>query len=522
MKELTTKDLIERGYFPEELPPFFSTKSFADNFGKLAKEIRKKQNWPEESLAVRYSIPKGRFSRRNLSIPNPLVFLELAELIANNRNDIQVIYNRSKISISKPKRHDQRAVKPEKNFNEFKNLAFAISSSHKYELKTDITRYYPSMYTHSIPWAMHSKAASKKNRGDGLLGNKIDRILRKMQSGQTVGIPIGPDTSFIVSELVGAAIDQQLVQAISKEVKGVKIIRFADDYYFYFSSKSDGMRILAILRKILADFELEINEAKTKIGEFPNWHCLESEWAMVLQNFQFIDHAKELPQFFNAAFRYAEQEPNGPVLKYAARILKDLDFSNEHWPLAQNWLQKMFSYNTATLPYVAAIFIENKDKVDTANLAASLASLIDEHCELGHSYEVSWALYLAKEFGLIMSAETFSKILKSGDVISSLVVLDMKSEGQVTGRGSLRSLIKELNDEDVFLSDKWLLAYEARHNPRFKKLFSGKIKDNNGFKLLRNAGVIFYKPQKSEKIAEAHSETFTILDRIFSGSTYEG
>ena len=77
----------------------------------------------------------------------------------------------------------------------------------RYLLKTDIARFYPSIYTHSVPSALHGKAAARADKKYKLLGNRIDLWLRETQDKQTGGIPIGPDTSFLIGEILGTALD---------------------------------------------------------------------------------------------------------------------------------------------------------------------------------------------------------------------------------------------------------------------------------------------------------------------------
>jgi hypothetical protein len=60
---------------------------------------------------------------------------------------------------------------------------------------------------------MHGKAASKKDTSSNsptVNFNKLDWCLRRGQDGQTIGIPIGPDTSRIIGELICSAIDGKL------------------------------------------------------------------------------------------------------------------------------------------------------------------------------------------------------------------------------------------------------------------------------------------------------------------------
>jgi hypothetical protein len=40
----------------------------------------------------------------------------------------------------------------------------AVRYAARYVLKTDVARFYHSIYTHSIPWVIHGKAAAKKKQ----------------------------------------------------------------------------------------------------------------------------------------------------------------------------------------------------------------------------------------------------------------------------------------------------------------------------------------------------------------------
>ena len=93
----------------------------------------------------------------------------------------------------------------------------------RFILRTDIARFYPSIYTHVIPWAFHGKEQAKANRTEGL-GNELDRLVRTAQDGQTMGIPVGPDTSLVIAEAVAASLDADLSQF---RLQG---FRFMDDY----------------------------------------------------------------------------------------------------------------------------------------------------------------------------------------------------------------------------------------------------------------------------------------------------
>jgi hypothetical protein len=172
---------------------------------------------PPVAKLCRYSLARAqsRF-RRILSIPNPLHFFNLSECIVANWNAIQAMYSQSPICLSTPTRIPQnpRAVSPR-----FPRRDLALNQARQRGgrrsiLQTDIADFYPSVYTHSIPWALHTKQVAKANRTNALFGNRIDQLVRNSQDGKAVGLPIGPDTSFVIAESILAAADLQFANLL--------------------------------------------------------------------------------------------------------------------------------------------------------------------------------------------------------------------------------------------------------------------------------------------------------------------
>ncbi len=147
---------------------------------------------------------------------------------------------------------------------------------------SDIDQFYPSIYTHSIPWALHTKTAAKAAvkagkaaKGPPLLGDVLDKALRDMNDGQTHGIPIGPDTSLVIAEITLAAADKELISRSSRPLTGH---RYVDDYELSFDSLSRAEDVLSDLQAVLASLELLLNPRKTRIVDLP-MH-LDDEWAV--------------------------------------------------------------------------------------------------------------------------------------------------------------------------------------------------------------------------------------------------
>lgn len=100
-------------------------------------------------------------------------------------------------------------------------------------------RNFPSIYTHSIPWALHGKAVSKKSTSiTALAGNLLDKCTQHTRDKQTNGLLIGPHSSNIIAEIILTKIDVEL------QAKGYKkIARHIDDYAFYAEDFAEAARL---------------------------------------------------------------------------------------------------------------------------------------------------------------------------------------------------------------------------------------------------------------------------------------
>jgi len=90
------------------------------------------------------------------------------------------------------------------------------------EIKVDISKFYPTIYTHTIAWALLGKEKAKfyfkqKDNLAALIADgdsdaelykyaeSLDNAIRACQERQSIGIPIGPDSSHILAEAVACS-----------------------------------------------------------------------------------------------------------------------------------------------------------------------------------------------------------------------------------------------------------------------------------------------------------------------------
>ena len=243
---LTAKDLINWGYFPVEVPPPFQTNDLAEkmNLLPLSELERSIKQWTKKSKknipgskSCLFSVPRVKNLRRNLTIPNPFYQLMLCYYIEKNWDKIKDHVKKSPISISRPcfpiiRDKQKRSFDVVKDKVNFEQEIALRSTQFRHMLRADISRYYDTIYTHSIAWALHGKAIAKRERNNrSLFGNDLDRCLRGTRDGQTIGIPMGTGFFCDIAETIATAVDIELEKQLNEPLKGIRII---DDYFLFF------------------------------------------------------------------------------------------------------------------------------------------------------------------------------------------------------------------------------------------------------------------------------------------------
>jgi hypothetical protein len=565
---MTLKDLIERGYFPKELPPPFDTSDLSkdiesilaswstvfenntqvnsatfilsQNPGETSQQFkdRKKAHRADfiskynASRATVYSISKGKLSRRFLQIPNPKHFSILSEKIVSRWTDYESVFNLSEYSQSYPIPEtaiDKRSVSTfSKSVAEFRNSLLKTSIDKLIEVRVDISKFYPTIYTHSISWALLGKEKAKryfkeKDNLDVLIAGgdndaalykyaeSVDIAIRACQERQSIGIPIGPDTSHIVAEIIACRIDSILKTRLSSI--GLKACRYYDDYYLYVSTKDEADKVLKSLQLILSEFQLEINEAKVKIREFP--FSFEDEFTTSLHTFDFkkTNQANSIKHYFSLIWAFAERNPKKTdwIFKYALRIFEysTIVIQKNSWKVFEDLLVKTALIEPAILDILTRIFITYNLYLDTDSkekLRRLINVIIKEHCPVRHNFEMAWALWIAKSFEIEIEEQSANDIIETRDSISNLILLDLINNSTlVKGHPKVGDLEAELKD-DILMSESWLLAYEAVKKGWLTPIEANLLDNNLFFKILKDKNVEFYKHTKQLKTYKPKEE----------------
>jgi len=241
MYELTPdavyEGLLAHGLFGEKLPPIFT----AEPFFKYCKSLSQ----PFSSNPMEYVTFNGMRNinvPRQFGLPTPMAYQRLCRCLGDNWTQIQAHFQDKTANQShKVSRIHVRKLEGKKCIFEMGYKNWKIDGSPEPDLligkrwlvKADISTCFPSIYTHSIPWALVGKSQSKANRKKGWF-NDIDRCTRQIKNGETHGLLIGPHASNLLAEIILVCIDKKLVDA------GFKYIRNVDDYSCYVETYEKG------------------------------------------------------------------------------------------------------------------------------------------------------------------------------------------------------------------------------------------------------------------------------------------
>lgn len=473
---MKTSDMLSKGFFPKEFPSFFDSTNFRNSL-RINNNILEAA--PKTSLSIKTSIPKDAGFRRNVAIPNPKHFTLLSKFLDEKSDDINRFYDLSNISMSRTcsKRGSVRAVSNSHLYEEIIEERIIKGFSSKYIVTTDISKFYGSIYTHSIPWALHGKSESKRERTDALWGNKLDRLVRNMQDGQTLGIPIGPDSSRIVSEIIGVALDK-IIQESSQTING---IRFIDDFFIFADSYSEAETVSNIMNRALREFELTANEVKTSIEQMPA--IVENINLQKIQNFKIrkgvSEQKADIIHLYNLAIEIYKKNPHNNSFSYFLAKIEPIKIHERNWNLVESICLQVASAETKNLIEISKIFVSYKAfgyPLNAEKIKEGLIKIAQNGINNNFGFEICWAFWLVTELGIIISQE-FANLSNLKDPMAIISIFMANKRGSYPCNLDLRSWNNLLHPTALY-DDNWLLAYEGESR--------GWLRNNNGISLIDN------------------------------------
>lgn len=521
---------LEAGYFAEELPPPFVTHSFA----RVRKSLL--QDWKGEatyatfrSRPEQFTIPRYGAARRRVTIPNPINFYRLAASIADGWIEIRDHISKSKVTEFRPilDAEGPRSIF-RMDFAIIDRRTAEILSDYDHAFKTDITRFYHSIYTHSIAWALYGKSWVKANRNSAKfkssIGNILDTELRKGQEDQSIGIPIGPDTSRILSEVVAVGLENELAGQLSNVDR--RAVRYVDDILIGFDEDESEDQVAAALEAAMSHYELDINISKTRIlGKRGREHI---DWVQELQACKVRNESddaqrSDLERFFTLALLYAEENEKDAVLKWALKRSRTFNIRKGNQNIYFDYIIRICRKSLSTMPIIAQSLIEARDNgisVPRDRVEKFIIDTLRVHGRVGHAFEVSWSLFIAKGLRIRLKREHLIETFRIESSLCALLCMDLNKRGLVEG-GIDETAWLPYATEDGLTSPMWLLAYEAVRKGWWSDGRRDYVANNPLFGPMLKRGVFFYDekrnvPRLRRELRDANSQrirTKMILSR---------
>lgn len=453
-KEKIAKWLLEEGYYPEQyiVPPSFKVNKFdlkANPYFAIDNSNAAQPKFEhEKDELLNISFPKTELTDRTFGIIAPKIYHDIVWYLTNDWDDIlkslfrtnNIIHSYSfPIPITSKSEGELGNLRAGRMIYEYLEMAendlVAEAYNYKYILKSDIKNFYPSIYTHSIAWAIHTKETIRKkgnrNKFNDYVGLVLDKLFQYSNDGCTNGIAIGPAISDLIAEVILSAVDTECSKVIT--AKGIDFIgvRFKDDYRFLCHSKEDAKLIIKILQKQMALYNLTLNESKSQAIELPEG--LFREWTAEYQTFSLRYRKKISYKRFENSFRGTLKvdkkfEGTGVVDRFLSELYtknQELKFNFKDKDLlkAISLLLMLKERRNKSFPQILGIIEQiieqNKGKVRIiSKISSIIENLLNEKLKNleDNQYDLLWLIYFVKSldlFTVTLPKKINSELIKS-------------------------------------------------------------------------------------------------------------
>ena len=531
---LFAEALLERGFYPENVPPVFRV----ENLHEAALPYLTASTYTlgkEPTEPSFYSALKRGGSRRVFSLPNPTFYIDSVVFINNHRAQLFEHFQKTDDSFSVPIYSETGRAAKIKSHSEFHRARRRHLAASRYIVKTDISRYFHSIYTHSIPWALHGKSAAKSDRkpeSSAMFGNRLDFILRQSQDGQTIGIPVGPDVSYYISEIVGKAIDHRFRQAMGDDCV---YLRLVDDIYIGVDEIDLADDFLFGIRDAIRFFQLDINDGKTIVLDASA--DLDPFWPVRLRKeiTAFSDLkptgdggqvGRDLLYLLDEIFRTAKSESDDGIIRYAIRQIDEAGLWNSYWGYLEPFLFRAAVSYPRSWDYVARVVswrLRKKHAVSSGAWVKVLGKTLSMASKRGADSELCWALWLSKEMSSTVPENALDAIIENCSAMTTLLAVDVHQSINHSYPLPKTKLLNRIGEKPM-LGQDWLLAYELDRQFGFN-IKTRNLQGNKLFGELYANNVAFYDRDALPdfiKEGEDDEDYSSALEGVIGSYTDEG
>lgn len=355
-------------------------------------------------------------------------------------------------------------------------------------LKLDISNFYASIYTHIVPSIKlgyeslndnYKKFKANENDStidkDYIIYKDLDESIRKLNCGRTNGILPGTKISQLIAEALLTKIDEEI------KLKGIKYVRYVDDYEIFIYDENEIEYIQNTMRTILNKYYLSINQNKTEYLKFPYYVVYNLN--KIIDN-KIIDDVSvfDTMELFNDFFEIEKKGIKGAVRFLVKSLKREVNFEDKE--LYKTYLINVLVNDERSLIKASELLLLNKDGFNFSESDKEIIkSKLIINIENGNHLESIWLLLLScKIDNSIVDNVLIEKIIKSGN---DLLIIVMVNELE---KDLYKNYISHINIDSL----SWLLIYELFRLDFIPETIINSLFKNNSY---------FYKKMKYESIA---------------------
>jgi hypothetical protein len=318
-----------------------------------------------------------------------------------------------------------------------------------------------------------------------------------MQDGQTQGLPIGPDTSYILSELLSSAIDAEFESVLGEELIGCRLI---DDYVLFFESTRDAERAQAALIRATRGFQGELNPEKTRVLSI--FDETRESWTYKLAEYRSGDGVEQqrraLIKYADQAISLFHQCEQSSIGRYAIKAISNEVVHPKNLDVALSCVMRLSQISPSSIIDFAK-FVNGYDNIgfrySKEPIKRYVLSTLRRSLGLGHDCEAAWCLWLAIRIKIKIPKDIVKEISRSE--ASPILLLGKVAEAAKLCDPIEQNVFGSTLNEDDFISANWLLAYEGA----MRGWFGWKRSDVDGslLEILARRDIYFLNLTGSEK-----------------------
>lgn len=521
------EQLLKYGYFSEHVPPLFSTEVFSNYYDDLLNTGHK-----NSCECVSFTMPKNDSSRRSIKIPNPAKQIKLIEYLISEQSWLERLFDENIHSLSNPfydlgEMYDNTLVLDIPGFRDehprlvkstyIKNLKSKMDKSlgYKYCYKLDLANFYDNIYTHALEWAVVGREQAQREARDRSVkhrGRSLDELIRYTNSNETSGIPTGPFTSRIISEVLLKKISEELEDLSNHIEIDFKFIHYVDDFEFYFRNESDFHKIKNKITEVFESYRLRINENKTKLIKYP-YHTIRDikrEFEYYFDKYDSSPDEHTLRLLFFKADELTELGELG-AYKYLYKMLIQKDSLVQNWSAIEPFLIGHLLIKPSISQYIVELIILQQERsqynLDLGKLKNELFINLNISLDSHLHNESQWLLWALIKLDYEFTENNLEELYKKcdDDVTKIMIIHTIYRLQKQECENLIQLLEMEVNSLKnlEFESSRWLIAHEWHMNEWLNHnellvLYNGE--NNRGSENGRQ-GNAFFSEMKSKNIS---------------------